>query len=173
MCANDSPSVKADGPTDAATLAADYEQYRLNLEEQPLPSYRAEELRSRIGVVREALANEGVAGAGQLQHLLRVVTEALADVRAAQVTAAPTGRDLTDVIPGFEETGRAYEITPTEQRKATNVLVNLLFTVVETPTDADRRAGHGDDTATNADRSDTAVTDTDRLGGTDAYAGPE
>jgi len=148
MSSNDSPSVKADGPTDAATLAEDYEEYRLNLEEQPLPSYRAEELRSRIGVVREALAEEGVADAGQLQHLLRVVTEALADVRAAQVVPVPTDRDLTTAIPGFEETGRSYEITPTEQRKATNVLVNLLFTVVETPTHADRRAGGGD-----ADRS--------------------
>ncbi|MEZ3143630.1 hypothetical protein [Halobaculum sp. MBLA0143] len=152
MCPNDTPSVKPDGTTDAATLAADYEQYRLDLEELPLPSYRAEELRSRIGVVREALAAEGVASAGQLQHLLRVVTEALADVRAAQVVAAPAEHSAANALPGFEETGRAYEITATERRTATNVLIELLFTVVETPTYADRRAGH-------ADGDDSAATD--------------
>ncbi|ERH12051.1 MAG: hypothetical protein J07HB67_01063, partial [halophilic archaeon J07HB67] len=159
MCANDSPSVKTDGPTDAATLATDYEQYRLDLEAQPLPSYRTEELRSRIGVVHEALAEAGIAGAGQLQHLLRVVTEALADVRAAQVTPVPTDRDPTSAVPGAAETGRAYEITPTEQRKTTNVLVNLLFTVVETPTHADRRAGRVDGEEDDATAPNAPTTD--------------
>ncbi|MEZ3143636.1 hypothetical protein [Halobaculum sp. MBLA0143] len=182
MCSNDAPSVKPDGTTDAATLAADYEQYRLDLEELPLPSYRAEELRSRIGVVREALAAEGVASAGQLQHLLRVVTEALADVRAAQVVAAPVDRDVANALPGFEETGRAYEITATEQRTATNILIELLFTVVETPTYADRRAGCADadadrhagvDTDTDTDADARADIDAGRHTGVDANAGPE
>ena len=59
MCSNDSPSEIADGTTDAATLAEEYEEYILDIEEQPLPSYRTEELRARIGVVRDALARRG------------------------------------------------------------------------------------------------------------------
>jgi len=77
MCSNDSPSVKPDGTTDAAELAAEYEEFLLDIEEQPLPGYRTDEMRVRIEEVR---ATEGVASAGQLQQLLRTVTEALADV---------------------------------------------------------------------------------------------
>jgi hypothetical protein len=182
MCSNDSPSEIADGTTDAATLAEEYEEYILDIEEQPLPSYRTEELRARIGVVRDALTETGVASAGQLQHLLRVITEALADAREARVVAAPAERDLTAVVPGFSETGAAYEVTPTEQRKTVNVLVDLLFTVVETPTHEDRRAGRGDGEAATAvagraaadtTRSGADRTDTERGAGVDGYAGPE
>jgi len=88
--------------------------------------------------VRGALAVEGVASAGQLQQLLRTVTEALADVRAARVVPAPEGRDLSAAVPGANDTGAAYEVTETERAKTTNILLNLLFTVVETPTHDDR-----------------------------------
>jgi hypothetical protein len=139
MCSNDSPSVKPDGTTDAAELAATYEEFLLDIEEQPLPEYRTDELRARIEEVRATLAVEGVASAGQLQQLLRTATEALADVRAARVVSAPTGRDLANAVPGATDTGAAYEVTETEQQQATNVLIDLLFTIVETPTHTDRR----------------------------------
>ncbi len=139
MCSNDSPSVKPDGTTDAAELAAEYEEFLLDIEEQPLPGYRTDEMRVRIEEVRATLAAEGAASAGQLQQLLRTVTEALADVQAAQVVPVPESRDLTNAVPGATDTGAAYEVTETEQQQATNVLINLLFTVVETPTREDRR----------------------------------
>ena len=133
MCSNDSPSVKPDGTTDAAELAAEYEEFLLDIEEQPLPEYRTDEIRVRIEEVRATLATDGVASAGQLQQLLRTVTEALADVRAAQVVSVPESRDLSQAVPGATGVGAAYEVTETEQQKATNVLLDLLFTVVETP----------------------------------------
>ena len=111
-----------------------------------------------------------------------MITEALADAREARVVAAPAERDLTAVVPGFSETGAAYEVTPTEQRKTVNVLVDLLFTVVETPTHEDRRAGRGDGeaatavadrAAADATRSGADRTDTERGAGVDGYAGPE
>ena len=37
------------------------------------------------------------------------------------------------MVPGATDTGAAYELTEAEQREATNVLIELLFTVVETP----------------------------------------
>ncbi len=139
MCSNDSPSVKPDGTTAAAELAAAYEEFLLDIEEQPLPSYRTDEMRVRIEEVRATLATEGVASAGQLQQLLRTATEALADVRAAQIVPAPESRDLSQAVPGASDTGRAYEVTETERATTTTVLINLLFTVVETPTHDDRR----------------------------------
>ena len=145
MCSNISPSVKPDGTTDAATLAADYEESLLEIDEQPLPEYRTEELRARIEAVRNSLAGEGVAAAGQLQRLLSVVTEALADVRAAAVVAEPDERDLSAAVPGASDTGAAYEVTAAEQEEVTGVLIELLFTVVETPTQADRRRVSGGD----------------------------
>jgi len=177
MCSNDSPSVKPDGTTAAAELAAEYEEFSLDIEEQPLPSYRTEELRVRIEEVRQTLAAEGVASAGQLQQLLRTVTEALADVRAAQVVPVPEGRDLSQAVPGANDTGAAYEVTETEQPKATNVLVNLLFTVVETPTYEERRhderAGREDEAdGTDAEADDTGTEVSHGLGAT-GYAGPE
>ncbi|ERH11922.1 MAG: hypothetical protein J07HB67_00933 [halophilic archaeon J07HB67] len=171
MCSNDSPSVKADGTVDAATLAAEYEEFLLDVEEQPLPSYRTEELRARIEAVRDALAADGVATAGQLQQLLRTVTEALADVRAARVVPAPTDRDLSAAVPGANDTGVAYEVTETERRETVNVLVDLLFTVVETPTHDDRRRA-GDDGAT-ADARDDTSDDSSHSPGIEGYAGPE
>ena len=184
MCSNDSPSVKPDGTTDAATLAAEYEEFLVDIEDQPLPSYRTDEMRARIEEVRATLAAEGVAAAGQLQQLLRTVTEALADVRAARVVPAPPERDLSAAVPGATDTGAAYEITETERAKATNVLINLLFTVVETPTHEDRRRreepaarddGADGDTPGNADGD--APTDADAEATTDlgvtGYAGPE
>jgi hypothetical protein len=182
MCSNDSPSVKPDGTTDAAELAAEYEEFLLDIEEQPLPGYRTEEMRVRIEEVRATLATEGVAAAGQLQQLLRTVTEALADVQAAQVVPVPEGRDLSAAVPGATGVGATYEVTETEQAKATNVLINLLFTVVETPTHVDRRrreqptAREGD--ATASDRTGAEASDsTDAGEGTDfgvtGYAGPE
>jgi hypothetical protein len=177
MCSKHSPSEIADGTPDAATLAADYEQYLLDIEEQPLPSYRAAELRARIEEVRATLAAEGVASAGQLQQLLRTVTEALADVRAARVVAAPPERDLSAAVPGAADTGAAYEVTATEQRKATNLLLDVLFTVVETPTHEDRRraADAGGDTGNAADAGDAGNSEADTAGslGVDGYAGPE
>jgi hypothetical protein len=184
MCSNDSPSVKPDGTTAAAALAAEYEEFLLDIEEQPLPSYRTDEMRARIEEVRATLAAEGIASAGQLQQLLRTVTEALADVRAAQVVPAPSGRDLSQAVPGANDTGAAYEVTETERAKATNVLTNLLFTVVETPTHEDRRRANdegdargdeGDDArsdesgAVSGDGTDTEHTDLGLTG----YAGPE
>ncbi len=166
MCSKDSPSEIADGTADAATLAAAYEEFRLDIAEQPLPGYRAEELQVRIEDLRQTLATEGVATAGQLQQLLRVVTEAMADVRAARVVPAPTDRDLSRAVPGAPDIGSAYEVTETERGKSLNVLVDLLFTVVETPTHADRRRAGGE-TPDDAD-ADTAG---DGFGG--AYAGPE
>jgi len=147
-------------------------------------------LRVRIEEVRATLAAEGVASAGQLQQLLRTVTEALADVRAARVVPAPEGRDLSEAVPGANDTGAAYEVTETEQRKAANVLVNLLFTVVETPTHEDRRraaeeSGTRDDAAHDGDntRVDDERADDDETGDADTaettdlgvtgYAGPE
>jgi len=176
MCSNDSPSVKPDGATDVATLAAEYEEFLVDIEEQPLPGYRTEEIRVRIEEVRATLAAESVASAGQLQQLLRVVTEALADVRAARVVATPPDRDLSQAVPGAADTGAAYEVTETEQRKATSVLIDLLFTVVETPTHEDRwreeRATRESD-----DAGDAEPDDTDTEGGPDfgltGYAGPE
>ena len=184
MCSNDSPSVKPDGTTDAATLAAEYEEFLLDIEEQPLPSYRTEEMRARVEEVRATLAAEGAAAAGQLQQLLRTVTEALADVRAAQVVPAPPERDLSAAVPGANDTGAAYEVTETERAKATNVLINLLFTVVETPTHEDRRrreepAAHGGDAAPeDVDDDDEANTDDANTKeshslGLQGYAGPE
>ncbi len=196
MCSDVSPSEKADGTTDVATLAAEYEEFSLDIEEQPLPSYRTEELRVRIEEVRQTLAAEGVASAGQLQQLLRTVTEALADVRAARVVPVPEGRDLSQAVPGANDTGAAYEITETEQRKATSVLIDLLFTVVETPTHEDRRreecaardderaarddervAREGDDGDSDVE-ADGEVDDTTDAGdetdfGLAGYAGPE
>ena len=164
MCSNASPSVKPDGTTDAATLAADYEEFLLNIDEQPLPGYRADELRARVEAVRGSLAGEGVAGAGQLQHLLRAVTEALADVRAAQVVAAPDERDLSAAVPGATDTGAAYAVTAAEQQATVGVLVELLFTVVETPTHDDRRRAsdgesHDGDSGRNDDDSETRASD--------------
>jgi len=195
MCSNDSPSEIADGTTAAAALAAEYEEFLLDIEEQPLPSYRTDEMRARIEEVRATLAVEGVAAASQLQQLLRTVTEALADVRAAQVVPVPEGRDLSQAVPGANDTGAAYEITETERAKATNVLTNLLFTVVETPTHEDRRradregdALDGDDEGNPGDdvpddARDTAPDDARDNDDTDAeestdfgvtgYAGPE
>ena len=194
MCSNVSPSEKADGTTDAATLAAEYEEFLLDIEEQPLPGYRTEEIRVRIEEVRGTLAAEGVASAGQLQQLLRTVTEALADVRAAQVVPVPESRDLSQAVPGANDTGAAYEVTETEQRKATSVLIDLLFTVVETPTHEDRRrrgerAARTDETHdgddANADETDDADADETPGGdsdtrddgshslGMEGYAGPE
>jgi len=181
MCSNDSPSVKADGTTGAAELAAEYEEFLLDIEEQPLPEYRTDEMRVRIEEVRATLATEGVASAGQLQQLLRTVTEALADVQAAQVVPAPEGRDLSAAVPGANDTGAAYEVTETEQAKATNVLLNLLFTVVETPTREERRRRNeraGRERAAperagreGGDEADDAEENTDF--GVTGYAGPE
>ena len=180
MCSNDSPSEIADGTTAAAELAAEYEEFLLDIEEQPLPSYRTEEMRVRIEEVRATLATEGVASAGQLQQLLRTVTEALADVQAAQVVPIPEGRDLSAAVPGATDTGAAYEVTETEQAKATNVLITLLFTVVETPTHEDRRrveaSAAGDDEP--HDDPDDAETDGANADegvdfGVTGYAGPE
>ena len=178
MCSNDSPSVKADGTTDAAELAAEYEEFLLDIEEQPLPGYRTEEMRVRIEEVRATLATEGVASAGQLQQLLRTVTEALADVQAAQVVPVPEDRNLSAAVPGATDAGAVYEVTETEQAKATNVLINLLFTVVETPTHEDRRreeraardndARDGDDAETDGANADEGVDF-----GVTGYAGPE
>jgi len=191
MCSNDSPSEIPDGTTAVTTLAAEYEEFSLDVAEQPLPEYRTEELRVRIEEVRQTLAAEGVASAGQLQQLLRTVTEALADVRAAQVVPAPEGRDLSEAVPGANDTGAAYEVTETEQRKAVNVLVNLLFTVVETPTHEDRRReersardderatreGDDGDSDAEADRADAETDDADTEAshslGVEGYAGPE
>ncbi len=174
MCSNDSPSVKPDGTTDAAELAAEYEEFLLDIEEQPLPGYRTEEIRVRVEEVRATLATEGVASAGQLQQLLRTVTEALADVRAARVVPVPESRDLSAAVPGANDTGAAYEITETEQAKATNVLINLLFTVVETPTHEDRRRR---EEPAARDKETRDGDDADSEGGTDfgmtGYAGPE
>jgi len=169
MYSNDSPSEEPDGTTAAATLAAEYEEFSLDIAEQSLPSYRTEELRVRIEEVRGSLAAEGVASAGQLQQLLRTVTEALADVRAAQVVPVPESRDLSQAVPGANDTGTAYEVTETEQRKTVNVLVNLLFSVVETPAREDRRrateesGARGDDEARGTDGDD--VRDSDTRGG--------
>ena len=182
MCSNDSPSVKPDGTTDAAELAAEYEEFLLDIEEQPLPEYRTEEMRVRIEEVRATLATEGVASAGQLQQLLRTVTEALADVQAAQVVPVPESRDLSAAVPGATGVGAAYEVTETEQAKATNVLINLLFTVVETPTHEDRRrveasAARDGDARDDADGTDTEADNTDTeerpAFGVTGYAGPE
>ena len=187
MCSNDSPSVKPDGTTDAAELAAEYEEFLLDIEEQPLPGYRTEELRARMEEVRATLAAEGVASAGQLQQLLRTVTEAFADVRAAQVVPVPEGRDLSVAVPGANDTGAAYELTETEQRKATSVLINLLFTVVETPTHEDRRwreervardDSHEDDNETQdsdarENDSETGDSEGSHSLGMRGYAGPE
>jgi len=179
MCSNDSPSVKADGTTAAAELAAEYEEFLLDVEEQPLPSYRTDEMRARIEEVRATLAVEGVASAGQLQQLLRTVTEALADIRAAQVVPVPESRDLSNAVPGATDTSAAYEVTETEQAKATNVLINLLFTVVETPTHADRRRhderAARDDRDTRGDGEAEATTDSQERSdfGVTGYAGPE
>ncbi len=197
MCSNDSPSEIADGTTAAAALAAEYEEFLLDVEEQPLPSYRTEEMRTRIEEVRATLAVEGVASAGQLQQLLRTVTEALADIRVAQVVPVPESRDLSNAVPGATDTGAAYELTETERATATNVLINLLFTVVETPTHADRRRhderavcddrdtrGDGDtrDGSDTRDNGDTrgdgeaeATTDSEERSdfGVTGYAGPE
>jgi hypothetical protein len=181
MCSNDSPSEIADGTPDAATLAADYEQYLLDVEEQPLPSYRAAEIRARIEEVRGTLAAEEVASAGQLQQLLCTVTEALADVRAARVVAAPPERDLSAAVPGAADTGAAYEVTATEQRKATNLLLDVLFTVVETPTHEDRRRAvdargdTGNAADAGGDAGDAGDNEADTAGGlgVDGYAGPE
>ncbi|ERH11451.1 MAG: hypothetical protein J07HB67_00458, partial [halophilic archaeon J07HB67] len=38
MCSKDSGSEEPDGTTAAAALAAEYEQFLLDIEEQPLPS---------------------------------------------------------------------------------------------------------------------------------------
>jgi hypothetical protein len=191
MCSNDSPSEIADGTTAAAEFAAEYEEFLLDIEEQPLPSYRTDEMRTRIEEVRATLAVEGVASAGQLQQLLRTVTEALADVRAAQIVLAPSSRDLSQAVPGASDTGTAYEITETERATATNVLINLLLTVVETPTHADRRrhderaARDDDDTRdddetrdgsdTNDDAEPEATADSQERSdlGVTGYAGPE
>ena len=180
MCSNDSPSVKPDGTTDAAELAAEYEGFLLDIEEQPLPGYRTDEMRVRIEEVRATLAAEGVASAGQLQQLLRTVTEALADVQAAQVVPVPESRDLTNAVPGATGTGAAYEVTETEQAKATNVLINLLFTVVETPTREDRRryderAARDDGADADDGEHDDSVDDTEATTdfGVTGYAGPE
>jgi len=173
MCSNDSPSVKPDGTTDAATLAEEYEEYILDIEEQPLPSYRTDEMRVRIEEVRATLAVEDVASAGQLQQLLRTVTEALADVSAAQIVSAPTSRDLSQAVPGATGVGAAYELTETEQQQATNVLLDLLFTVVETPTHEDRRRDEraARDDGTAVESGDTA--DNGNSFGVTGYAGPE
>ena len=69
MCSNDSPSVKPDGTTDAAELAAEYEEFHLDIAEKPLPGYRTKEMRVRIKEVRATLATERVASPGQLQQL--------------------------------------------------------------------------------------------------------
>jgi hypothetical protein len=183
MCSNDSPSEIADGTTDAATLADEYEQFRQDLEGHPLPSYRAEELRVRIEEVRQTLATERAASAGQLQRLLRVVTEALADVRGAGVVASPANRDLADAVPGDSDVGARYDVTPDERQATLNLLVNLLFTLVETPTPDDA----GDDadeprdvdantvTDTRADEPTTTDSDTEPTNsfGVEGYAGPE
>jgi hypothetical protein len=185
MCSNDSPSEIADGTLDASTLAADYEEFLLDIEEQPFPEYRTDEMRVRIEEVRATLAAEGVAAAGQLQQLLRTATEALADVRAARVIPVPESRDLSNAVPGATDTGVAYELTETERAKATNVLINLLFTVVETPTHADRRrrdepAARGDDAREDdapddgdVEPRDTADTEESTDLGVTGYAGPE
>jgi len=180
MCSNDSPSEIADGTPDASTLAAEYEEFLLDIEEQPLPGYRTDEMRVRIEEVRGALVVEGVAAAGQLQQLLRTATEALADVRAARVVPTPEGRDLSAAVPGATDTGAAYEVTETERAKATNVLINLLFTVVETPTHEDRRrrdepAARDDDAPDDGDAEsrDTADTEDSTDFGVTGYAGPE
>jgi len=175
MCSNDSPSVKPDGTTDAATLAAEYEESLLDIEEQPLPSYRTDEIRGRIEEVRATLAAEGVASAGQLQQLLRTVTEALADVRAARVVPVPESRDLSQAVPGSNDTGAAYEVTETERAKATSVLLDLLFTVVETPTHEDRRRREERAARDDGHRDESETQDTEeghRLG-IEGYAGPE
>jgi len=179
MCSNDSPSEIADGTTDAATLADEYDQFRQDLEGHPLPSYRAEELRVRIEEVRQTLATERAASAGQLQRLLRVVTEALADVRGAGVVASPANRDLADAVPGDSDVGARYDLTPDERQATLNLLVNLLFTVVETPTSGDAGGGASDPgdadavTDTGTDEPTTTDTETTNSFGVEGYAGPE
>ena len=89
------------------------------------------------------------------------MTGAFADARAAQVVPAPAGRDLSLAVPGATGVGAAYEVTETEQQQATNVLLGLLFTVVETPTHDDRRQTDEDRAARdNAARADDSDTDT-------------
>jgi hypothetical protein len=191
MCSNDSPSEIADGTTDAATLADEYDQFRQDLDGHPLPSYRAEELRVRIEEVRQTLATERAASVGQLQRLLRVVTEALADVRGAGVVASPANRDLADAVPGDSDIGARYDLTPDERQATLNLLVNLLFTVVETPTPggagggASGPGGAGGDasdprdadavTDTGTDEPTTTDSDTETTNsfGVEGYAGPE
>jgi hypothetical protein len=120
--------------------------------------------------VRATLAVEGVASAGQLQQLLRTTTEALADVRAAQIVPAPESRDLSNAVPGATGVGAAYEVTETERAKATNVLINLLFTVVETPTHDDRRRAGGAGVR-GGDRGSANDADGDRGSASDADGG--
>jgi hypothetical protein len=62
------------------------------------------------------------------------VSEALADARAAQAVPPPEGRYLTNMVPGADSTGVAYKTTETERGKTTNVLIEIPFTVIETPT---------------------------------------
>ncbi len=80
-------------------------------------------------------------------------------------------------MPGANDTGAAYELTETERATATNVLVNLLFTVVETPTREDRRRADREAGARDDGASDDTPDDTDSEESPDfeltGYAGPE
>jgi len=105
------------------------------------------------------------------------VKEALADVRVAQVVSVPERRDLSQAAPGATGVGVAYEVTETEQQQATNVLLDLLFTVVETPTHDDRRRADEDRAARDNAARAADDSDTDTAERTDfevrGYAGPE
>jgi len=92
----------------------------------------------------------------------------------------PEDRNLSAAVPGATDAGAAYEVTETEQAKATNVLINLLFTVVETPTHEDRRrvnASAARDDEPHDDPHDAETDDANADEGVDfgvtGYVGPE
>lgn len=151
---------KRGGTPDVTTLTNDYTDSADSLADAPLPTYRADELVARVRAVRDSLDAEGAVPGPTLQRLLAVVAEAVGDVTAAEIDRdAGDGRTLTGVVPGAGGDA-AYRLTPAERDALLEALIELLFTVVETPTvgraaDDDAGATDGDDAdATDPDAAD-------------------
>ena len=148
MSTSTSSPQKRGGTPDVTTLTNDYTAYADSLADAPLPTYRADALAARIHTVRDRLDADGAVPGAALQRLLAVLAEAVGDVTAAKIDRdAEDGRTLADAVPGADGDA-AYRLTPAERDALTETLVELLFTVVETPTVG--RAAGDDADATDA-----------------------
>ena len=138
MCANDSPSQKRDGATDAAVqtaitteqLQADYAETVDDLRHTTLPDARVDELVELCVDTQQRLDTHGTVDHETVLELVTGVAEAMEQVRAARVVTdeVPDSRALDTGVPTDE-----YVLTPEERDETLAALSSLLFTAVETP----------------------------------------